>query len=669
MVQLPLFSPKADWRPPNLSELPSWKSAKRAALDIETHDPLLLKLGPGVRRGAKVVGISFALQFPDSKISRAYYLPIGHEGGDNLPREQVLVYLREQAEVFTGDIIVANGQYDLDFLAELKIIFRKARFIRDVQNAEPLLDENHFSYGLDSVLTRNGFEGKNESHLDQAAAMFNVDSKADLWKLPGRHVGPYAETDAARLIPLIEQQEARIRAIDEADGSGARLWDLYNLESRLMPVLIKMRRRGVRVDFLHLDRVEERARYEEEQSLKEVTRLSGVLVTVKDINRPSVVGKAIEAVIGNALPRTKNGQPSIAKEVLEGLGKHQIVEHFLRARRYNKLRTTFVESIREHAINGRVHCTFNQLRRQKEDGDSAGTITGRLSSGDPNLQQQPARDPEIGKMWRAIYLPEEGAEWACLDYSQQEPRWLVHFAEVSNCVGAREAADRYRSDPKTDNHTMMTEMIYGSEFDRRWLETDKQGNPLCDKALFKKAKKMRGDAKTIYLGLCYAMGGAKLCHSLGLGTAWITTRAGKDVEVAGPEGQALLDLFDSKVPFIKELARRAENRAKDRGFIKTILGRRCRFPLKKDGSNKYDFTHKALNKLIQGSSADQTKKAMVDADDAGIRLQLQVHDELDLSIWSRTEGEHLAEIMRNCVPCNVPARVDMEIGPNWGDIK
>lgn len=658
MVQLPLFQPKTDWRPPNLGELPSWEGARRVAIDIETRDPQLRKLGPGVRRDGKIVGVSFAIEYHDTtNLTKApcFYLPFGHEGGGNLDREKVLEYLRDQAKVYQGDMVTANGQYDYDYLAEADVVFRRVRFTRDVQIAEPLLDENQMTFGLDAILTRNGFEGKNESHLKQAAAMFGIDAKAEMWKLPSHHVGPYAEADAIRLLPLIQKQENRIQAIDDEDPRGARLWDLYNLESRLMPVLIKMRRRGVRIDFEHLDRVEAKTYQEEEASLAEVTRLTGVKITRDDINRPTVVGRAMEAALGKPLPTTKTGKPSIKKDVLESLGSHPAVEHFLRARRFNKLRTTFVESIRRHAIGDRIHCTFNQLRNTDDGtGSARGTITGRLSSGDPNLQQQPARDPEIGAFWRAIYLPDEGGEWACLDYSQQEPRWLVHFAEISNCIGAHDAAERYRNDPTTDNHDMMTKIIHG---DDAWDSWDKATR-----------KFHRGNAKTIYLGLCYAMGGAKLCKALGLPTKWITTRSGKDIEVAGEEGQALLDLFDTKVPFIKELARRAENRAKIKGMVKTVLGRRCRFPIKKDGSGAFDWVHKALNKLIQGSSADQTKKAMVEADDAGIRLQLQVHDELDLTIWNREEAEHLAEIMRTCVPCNVPAKVDIETGPNWGDI-
>ncbi len=665
MVQLPLFSPTTDWRPPSLSSLPSWKGARRVGIDIETCDPDLKKTGIGVRRNGRIVGISFAIEYPDlGNLAKApcFYLPIDHEGGDNVDKEMALQYVRDQAAEFTGDLVTSGGQYDYDYLAEVGIIFRKARFYRDIQNAEALLDENQFSFGLDAVLKRHGFEGKNESHLRQAAAMFGIDPKSEMWKFPGRHVGPYAEFDAASLLPLIQKQENRLRAIDEADSSGASLWDLYNLESQLMPVLIKMRRRGVAVDFDQLNRVEAKTFQEETTSLEEVTRLSGVKVTTTDINRPTVVGKAMEAALGKPLKPTANGKPGISKAALEALGSHPVVDHFLRARRFNKLRTTFVESIRAHAVRGRVHCTFHQMRRQKEDGDAAGTITGRLSSGDPNLQQQPARDPEIGKMWRAIYLPEPGETWACLDYSQQEPRWLVHFAELSNCIGAREAAERYRNDPTTDNHSMMTKMIHGDDFDPAWLLLDKSD------PRFKRAKQLRGDCKTIYLGLCYAMGGGKLCRNLGLPTVWKPKRNGDMYEAAGEEGQALLDLFNMKVPFIKELARRAENRGKGRGWIKTVLGRHLRFVLKKDGSGQYDFTHKALNKLIQGSSADQMKRAMVTADEQGIRLLLQVHDELNISESGTKQSSHLSSIMLNAVACNVPHKVDIERGPNWGEI-
>jgi DNA polymerase-1 len=164
------------------------------------------------------------------------------------------------------------------------------------------------------------------------------------------------------------------------------------------------------------------------------------------------------------------------------------------------------------------------------------------------------------------------------------------------------------------------------------------------------------------------MGGGKLCKQLGLDTQWVERR-GRKYEAAGEEGQRILDRFDEKAPFIRQLSWKAQDAARAKGYIKTVLGRRCHFEKKQDGSGDYDFIYKALNKLIQGSSADQMKKAMVDADAAGLRLQIQVHDELDLTTETPEEGEYLAEIMRNAVPCNVPHKIDVERGTNWGNIK
>jgi len=127
----------------------------------------------------------------------------------------------------------------------------------------------------------------------------------------------------------------------------------------------------------------------------------------------------------------------------------------------------------------------------------------------------------------------------------------------------------------------------------------------------------------------------------------------------------VLDQFNQKAPYVRSLAKLCEARAKDRGYLTTILGRRCRFP---EVGGQYDWCHKALNRLIQGGSADQTKAAMVAADDAGFELSLQVHDELDLTVAKKEDALSLAEIMSNIVPLKVPSKVDVELGPSWGEI-
>lgn len=650
-MQQPLFmTAHSNWKPPELNSLPSWADAKRIAVDCETRDPDLRKLGPGAGRrpNSYITGVSFTIED-----GPGFYLPMRHEGGDNLPVDQVLRYLRDQAAVFKGDIVGANLPYDLDYLAGDGIEYKSARFFRDIQIADPLICELYDSYSMQSIASRWGFDGKNEQLLKEAALDYKIDPKKDMWKLPARFVGPYAEEDTRLPLNILRRQE---REIDEQN-----LWGVYDLESRLLPVLTKLRRRGVRIDLDRLDMIEKWALAQETEALKAVHHHTGVRVNVGDVWKPETIAPALE-YIGIKLKKTSQGKPNIDKELLAGID-HPVASALERARKVNKLRTTFGQSVRDHLINGRLHCTFNQLRRQKDDeaDGTAGAAYGRLSCEHPNLQQQPARD-EFATMWRAIYLPEEGELWASNDYSQQEPRMAVHYAALArDLIGqnawekAIDARNRYRDDPTTDNHQMMADM----------------------------AGIKRKDAKEIYLGLSYGMGGAKMCRKLGLPTMMavrgprgqtfdanspegirLAEQGARRWEAAGPEGQALLDTFDRKVPFIKKLAKACEARAKAVGYIVTVSGRRCRFP--KDNDGNFDWTHKGLNRLIQGSSADQTKMAMVACDAAGFDIIIQVHDEIAFSVKSKEEAEQAAHIMRTCTPLELPSKVDVEVGQSWG---
>jgi hypothetical protein len=286
-------------------------------------------------------------------------------------------------------------------------------------------------------------------------------------------------------------------------------------------------------------------------------------------------------------------------------------------------------------------CPITDLGTWVMRQDSRICVTGNCA--DPNLQQSPARHPVYGKLWRSIYLPDEGGQWAACDYSQQEPRLLIHYAELSGCPGAKEMADKFRNDFKADLHDETTKLAYPELV---------PGTPE-----FKKARKDK--CKIIFLGLCYSMGEAKLCMSLGYPTELVMID-GKERRVAGAEGKAFLKEFNAKVPFLGDLVKKVQRVAWSRAYIITILGRHCRFP---KGEKE---ERKALNRLIQGSAADQTKLAMVECDKAGISLQLQVHDELGFTIYSEAEAEKAADIMKNCIKLTVPSRVDIEIGPSWG---
>ena len=639
-LQLPLFEPPTTWEPTPVDQLPSWENAKRVAIDIETFDPTLKKLGPGVRRGAFIAGVSFAIED-----GPAYYLPMRHLGGGNLPPEKVEEYLKDQSSKFSGDLCGANLQYDLDFLAEVSVEFQSVRFMRDVQLAEPILDELQTSYSLSAIAARYNIPGKDEVLLAQAGQAYSLkDLKADLWKLPARFVAPYGIQDSCLVLQLLRKQERRI---DDEE-----LWKVYDLESKLQVVLLRMKRRGVRFSHARLDEVERWSFAEEEKALAQVAGATGVRVALGDVWRADALAPVLKA-IGVEVPLTpKTKKPSIKKDVLDDL-HHPVVDAILRARKVNKLRTTFVASIREHAIGDRLHCTYNQLRVQKDE-DSAnltGAAYGRLSCEHVNLQQQPARDPELGPLWRSIYIPEDGAFWASLDYSQQEPRILTHFAEVTKCRGAWEAAERYRNNPATDNHTMTAQMIHPN-----WASFDEKSQKL-----------LRTEAKEIFLGRCYGMGDAKLCHQLDLETEWrIDSRSGLMREYAGPEGRAIIDQFNNAVAYVGKLAQKCQNSAEKHGYVRTVGGRKCRFPKGPDG---YEWTQKALNRVVQGSSADQMKLAMVQADAAFFPLGLQVHDELGLSLNTPQDVEELSRIMRDAITFTVPMRVVAKCGPSWGEAK
>lgn len=675
--QLPLFEPASEWKAPSMSDLPTSWGSGRVGLDTEFRDDTLSTLGPGVRRGAYICGVSFAMED-----GPAFYLPVRHAGGGNMDPDQVFNYLRDQAKNFTGTIVGANLQTEIDFLAEEGVNFSCLSWFRDIQVADPLINELHYSYSMESIAERHDMPGKDERLLLEALAAYGYtgpSAKSGIWALKASQVGPYAEEDARLPLKILRRQE---RIIDEED-----LWDIYNLESKVLPVLVKMRRRGVAVSQDRLDKVDVWARQQQQEAIDAVNASVVNKMSVHDISNPGKLAVVLRE-LGVDLPKTATGKDSVTAAILDKMN-HPVGAHLRRAKKMFTLRSTFVDGVRKHLTNGRAHCTFNQLRRQKDDnsGETEGAAYGRLSSSNFNFQNQPARDPEIGPMWRGIYMPDGDGLWAALDYSQQEPRQAVHAAVEAGprAIGqsayqsACEAARRYREDPTMDFHDMMTRMINGEDY------LEKHG-----KDAFTQKRKY---AKQVFLGLSYGMGGAKLCRDLKLPTAWKLSwkegrswrsklydtrdevsakaedarRAGYDCrfwECAGPEGQEIMDTFDNRVPFVRKMAEVMQKQAEKDGFIITLGGRRCRFPKTENG---YDWGHKAFNRKIQGGSADQTKSAMVEMDAQGYYLQLQVHDEVDGTVSTEAEARRGAEIMENIIPLHVPMKVDVEIGPSWGE--
>ena len=636
MIQQPMFPPPSNWRPPRMGELPSWREARRVAVDIETHDPSLKKMGSGVRRGSYICGVSFAIED-----GPAHYLPIRHGGdSDNLPEAAVWAYLKDQADVFTGSIVGQNLSYDLDYLADNGVWFGKAQRFRDVMVTQPLIDENMFSFSLENIAKYWGIPGKDEHELRVAAAAWGVSPKGGMAVLPARYVAPYAIQDVLLPLAISRLQERRLE--DE------ELWGVYELESKLTPVLVKMTRRGVRVDLDRLDRLEKWAAEKELEQLEEVKISTGVALTPDDVWVAEAVAAPLRAV-GIELHLTATEQPRTSADYLESLN-HPAARALVKARKFNKLRTTFISSIGRFQVNGRIHASIKQLRGESTKGKDIEGTGARLSYSNPNLQQvpNPEKNPEISSELRKIFVPESGQVWACVDYSGQELRLAVHYAAACGLSGADAAVKAYEKDPRTDLYKMVAAMFV----------TGKGGNE-------SEIMPLRKKFKVAVLSRMYGASDAKLCYQLGFATQTVQRDWGLQ-EVAGPEGTKFLADFDAQIPWVRALQQMCRERASARGFVKTFSGRKRRFT--KDSRGRYDYVHKALNDVIQGTAADQCKKALIDLDVAGFLPRLQVHDEIDSSVNGADEALAMADIMRDVYQLKTPMLCDVEIGPSWGEV-
>lgn len=602
------------------------------ALDLETRDPDLKELGPGwaYHQPADKTGypVGYALSWRSEATGQIInkYFPVRHEGGGNMEFAEVRKILGPVLADKRIRKVGANMGYDYGWT--LWDGFDLQGPIDDVQIDAPLLDDNRMSFSLNNLGKDYLGISKSEDGLFKAAAELGIkDVKANLWRLPAGMVQEYAEGDTELTLLLHEHFKPMIIEED--------LWRVKEVETRLIPLLYKMRKRGVPVDLERAHLIHEMLSKKEKDARELLDHLSTCHV---DPWTSSTIIKSLEAEGVTEFPKTeKKQEKSITSEFLQELSEvgdnraSNIARAVYHLRKYNRAKTTFVERmIFDHHRNGIIHTELKALR-----GDDGGTVSGRFSSTNPNLQQVPARDPELGPLIRSIFVPFGDDQWASLDYSSQEPKIALHFAYLLKCKGAAEMVEKYRADPRLDAYLPTAE--------------------LCGI--------VRKDAKTIKLGILYGMGGGKLCASLGLPTeegVW----KGKPVTYAGEEGKALLEKFHEASPMDRELSKTAQSKAKRTGFVKTLLGRRSRFPRRPNG--EVWFTHKALNRIIQGSAADMMKKAMLDCDDAGITPILSVHDELAFSIGSRDEAERAAELMSNALPLCIPVPCDIEIGRTWG---
>jgi DNA polymerase I-like protein with 3'-5' exonuclease and polymerase domains len=502
-----------------------------------------------------------------------------------------------------------------------------------------LIDENRFSYSLNALCYDYLGKTKSEKTLVEAAREFGVDPKGEMYKLPAMYVGPYGEVDAEITLELWSHFKTVLNTED--------LWDVWKLETALLPHLVSMTERGIRVDVDQAERTKQELLKREKATYAKINKLAGMSV---EVWAAASIAKAFDKA-GLSYPSTEKGSPSFTKLFLSE-HPHELAKLIVQARNLNKIQGTFIDSILRYVgKSGRIHSHINQVH-----SDDGGTISGRISVNNPNLQQIPARDPELGPMIRRLFLPEEGEQWAAIDYSQQEPRILTSYAKrfgiwrKTAMGGVSEFIKEYQENPDADFHSMVAEL---------------SGLP-------------RKTAKTINLALMYGMGVNKLSQQL---------------DIPLDEAKDLTDQYHEKVPFVKQLTQGVQRYLDDPrsgGCIRSLRGRKCRFNLYEpdtfgmtkalpydEAVNAYGpttklrraYTWKSLNRLIQASAADMTKQAMVDVCEAGKIPLLQVHDELAFSVKDADEARGLAKMMEEAVPLEVPNRCDIDLGPNWGDAK
>ena len=612
-----MFEAQKEWICPE--SFPDLKGYKYIAIDLETKDPDLKVRGSGAIMGnGEIVGIAVAVD------GWSGYYPIAHQGGGNLEKDKVMDWIKS---VCAADNVKLfhNAMYDVCWLRAAGVHING--HIVDTMVMSSLIDENRLSYTLNSISYEFLGEVKDEKALIEAAQSWGIDPKSEMYKLPAMYVGSYAEKDAELTLELYKVLDKEMK--------NQRLEKIFKIESDLFPCLIDMKFKGVRVDIEKARILKQQLTKQEQEILLKVKQETGI--------EPQIwAARSIATVfdkLGLHYERTeKSLAPSFTKNFLQE-HKHPIVQMIAKAREINKAHTTFIDTILKFTHKGRIHADINQIR-----SDQGGTVTGRFSMSNPNLQQIPVRHKELGPLIRSLFIPEENHKWGVFDYSQQEPRILVHYAKLQKLDGIDEIANAYKSG-EADFHSAVAKMA-GIE---------------------------RSQAKTINLGLMYGMGKNKLMAELGL---------------MKEAAEKLIAQYHAKAPFIKQLMQAVSRRADDSGRIRTLGGRVCHFDLwepttfgagmpkphvealKEYGHGiKRAGTYKALNRLIQGSAADMTKLSIIALSENGIIPHIQIHDELDVSVEHSEQAKQIVEIMESAIKLEIPNKVDYECGSNWGDIK
>jgi DNA polymerase I-like protein with 3'-5' exonuclease and polymerase domains len=636
------------------------------AIDLETSDPNLKTKGLGaVRKDGFVTGIAIATK------KQTFYFPLAHAMTDNLPVKETWDYLNEK--LFKNkDIrkVFHNAIYDVCWIRSSTGEMPQGELL-DTMIAASVIDETRMKYSLDAI---------SKIYLNETKYKYDLTDKVKAWsdgviqdpmtnmeKLPYSLVKDYAEQDVNLTLKLWNIFDKKLDEVlytkthDDGRVEEKTCRKIFELETKLFPCLVDMKFKGVKIDVEKARAFGKRLGKTKNSIINYIERRTGIKI---EMWAASSIKALLDHENINDYEVTKAGLPQLPKDYLSS-HKNKYLRLIAKARNFDKTQNTFIEGLLEFVHEGRIHADINQIR-----SDQGGTVTGRFSMSNPNLQQIPSKG-FIGRKMRELFLPEDDCEWGSFDYSQQEPRIVVHYALALGMPGTDTLLEEFNKED-ADFHQIVADM----------------------------AQISRTMAKTINLGLFYGMGKIKLASELGLDR---------------PKANKLFADYHAKVPFVKQLSIDLINFAEENKLLYTLEDRFCRFNkwetrdrkwnnsinrydpvdiLDKEVAQKYytddrlnkgyvadptyehftdfykpAFTYKALNRLIQGSAADMTKKAMVNLYEQGILPQIQIHDELCLSIKNEEQARIVKETMENAILLEVTNKVNYKHGKNWGSIK
>jgi len=638
------------------------------AIDIETYDPNLKTKGLGaIRKDGFICGIAVAT---DNDLA---YFPLRHSDTDISFERIDKIWQTLNDKIFQNENITKvfhNAMYDVCWIRAVTGMMIKGRIV-DTMIAASVIDENRFKYSLDALSKDYLNEEKYKYDLQQKTLEWSggtvKDPMTNMHKLPASIVKEYAKQDVNLTYKLWRLFDKKIDEVlyTKDDGEQKTCRQIFELETKLFLCLVDMKFKGVKIDVAKAILFGRHLKKRRDQIIKAIENITTIHV---DIWAAASIKKLLDHLcIKDYKVTPKSKMPQLPKDYLR-THNNKCLRMIAKAREYDKAVNTFIDGLLEYVHDGRIHADINQIR-----SDTGGTVTGRFSMSNPNLQQIPAKG-YIGSKMRELFIPEDGCKWGSFDYSQQEPRIVVHYAIKLGLPGTESLQEEFDRDD-ADFHQIVADM----------------------------ANISRKQAKTINLGLFYGMGKIKLQRELGLDQR---------------QAKELFNEYHSRVPFVRQLSQELIAFAKENKLLFTLHDRFCRFDrwettnkewnpetnrfnevplytkeqameafkaemLDKYKENKIDanymdyfdryytpaFTYKALNRLIQGSAADMTKKAMVDLHQKGIIPHIQIHDELCISIDGGYTANIIQNVMEQAIPLEVKNKVDFESGPNWGTIK